>query len=195
MRRATIALLALGAVVVAPVATASPRAAVPKGFTRHVSAPYWTWYAPKDWTASYGANGILISSPSGALFNDYGAGGVPCPSNVTAYLNGVSSVYKNKKALYTKPLRTVRYTSRSKVRSPSYGYFTQRFTWKGTRTNGTAVQGELILDVFAVDAANGVCGQRSQNRGAPAKGFGASLKTLRAVQSLVFYNSQPVARR
>ncbi len=189
-----IALLALPAVI-APWAGASARLDVPRGFVRHTSEPYWAWYAPKSWLDSYGANGILISSPTGTLFNDYGQGATPCPPSVTGYFDAISANARKQKALYSLPLASVHYTSIGKVSQPTYGDFHRRYTWKGRRPNGTQVQGELILEIFAVDAANGVCGQRSQNRGAPSRGFADSLRTLRAVQSLIFYNSQPVTRQ
>lgn len=87
------------------------------------------------------------------------------------------------------------YASIGKVQQPVYGDFHRRPSWKGRRPNGTQAQRELIFEIFAVDAANGVCGQRTRNRGAPNKSFGASLRTLRAVQSLIFHNSQPITRR
>ena len=77
----------------------------------------------------------------------------------------------------------------SGIASP-YGptYFRQTARWKGKRTNGTAVRGEVLLDIFLV--APGVCGERGEVRSAPSDGYAKSIKVLSQIQALLFYHPQ-----
>ena len=91
--------------------------------------------------------------------------------------------------LYSKPLRSARYTSigKSHKLGPAYGdnYYREKDLWAGRTKSGKRVKGEIVMDVFVVDAFSGSCGQRFQIRGAPARGNAASIRTLRQVQSTI----------
>lgn len=183
---------ALAVVSVAAVFSAAAPAATPPGnFKRHVNR-YWTWYAPKGWGAAYGANDIYITSPTGLLYLRYGAGGVICPATAGGFFNALRGSFRNFKGnfgLYSHPLRSASYTGVGAVTKPfgqNRAYFRQAATFKGTRRNGSQIRGEIILDIFVVDAFSGICGQRQQVRAAPSRGIGDSLRLLRIVQSVIF---------
>ena len=56
---------------------------------------------------------------------------------------------------------------------------------KRRRGNGQRIRGGLVMDIFAVDSTSGVCGQRFQSRGAPARNNARSIRLLRTVQSTI----------
>ncbi len=194
MRRG-IVLSALAAAAIVAVCAAGAGAATPPGnFKRHENR-YWTWYAPKGWGAAFGANDIYISSPTGTLFLHYGAGGAPCsyPPHYTT-INGFFSVVRNSYLqntnrnfdFYSHPLQTARFTNVGQTRQIRNGYFRQTSRFQGRRPSGRQIQGEMVLDFFAVDPFSNVCGERQQVRSAPANGIAQSVRLLRIVQSVIF---------
>ncbi|MBK5233805.1 MAG: hypothetical protein JJE13_12600 [Thermoleophilia bacterium] len=67
----TLALAMFACLLLAP---APGSAALPSNFERH-SETYWVWYGPGSWFASSGKNDLNIASPTGQLWEKYGAGG------------------------------------------------------------------------------------------------------------------------
>lgn len=161
--------------------------AIPSSFRRHVET-FWVWYGPPNWIAASGKNDIQISSPTGTLWNNYGAGGAVCPRTAGQWFQFVSSNFRQTarqgQGLYSKPLAAARYSRRGRIRQRGQGYFRQRLQWAG-RSGGRQIRGELIMDIFVVDALSGICGQRFQSRGAPARRNGRSIRLLRTVQSTI----------
>ena len=170
----------------------SSDAAVPSNFKRHVEQ-YWVWYAPRDWVASSGKYDLNISSPTGTLWNKYGYSALVCPNSASQWFDYLRTSFRKGSGggfgLYSKPLGSARYTSIGKAHKlgPAYGdaYFREKDLWAGRTKSGKRVQGEIVMDVFVVDAFSGSCGQRFQARGAPVKGNAASIRTLRKVQSTI----------
>jgi hypothetical protein len=184
--RAIPALLAIAAALPATAGAASASATPPGNFERH-DGEHWTWYAPPGWVSSEGANDIYVSSPTGTQYLHYGAGGTPCypPAEFFA---GVRSSYQSSHSafgLYSLPLASARYTKVGPIQEPSPYYYRQSATFQGKRPSGAVVKGEIVLDLFAVDAY-GTCGERQQVRSAPSKEIAKSLKLLRVVQSVLF---------
>jgi hypothetical protein len=192
MRRGTVSFAV--AVVLAAFAAVPALAATPPGnFKRHQNR-YWVWYAPRGWEASFGANDIYIGSPTGTLFLHYGAGGVPC--SYPPYWTGPNGFFAFTRASYLQarnqnfdfhsfPVPNARFTGAA-TRQIRNNYFRQVSTFQGRRRNGQQIRGEMVLDMFAVDLFNNVCGERQQVRSAPANGIGRSLRLLRIVQSVIF---------
>ena len=180
--------LAVIAGLLAPAfAPPSSDGAIPSNFRRHVEA-YWVWYGPANWVAAAGKNDLQISSPTGLLWNNYGAGGAICPRTASQWFEGVSGSFRRTagggQGLYSRPLRGARYTRRGRIQQLGQGYFRQRLRWAGN-SGGRPIRGELIMDIFVVDALSGICGQRFQSRGAPARGNARSIRLLRTVQSTI----------
>ncbi len=194
MRRGIVSsavVIVLGAAVAAgPAGAATP----PGNFKRHQNR-HWVWYAPRGWEASFGANDIYIGSPTGTLFLHYGAGGVPC--SYAPYWNSVNGYFAFTRASYLQarrqnfdfhsfPVPNARFTNVGATRQIRNNYFRQVSTFQGRRPNGQQIRGEMVLDLFAVDPFDNVCGERQQVRSAPANGIGRSLRLLRIVQSVIF---------
>ncbi|MDQ5894604.1 MAG: hypothetical protein QG596_865 [Actinomycetota bacterium] len=162
--------------------------ALPSNFRRH-QEQFWVWYGPASWGAASGKNDLQISSPTGTLWNNYGAGGAVCPQTAAQWFQFVSSNFRQTagagSGLYSRPLRNARFTARGQIQQLGQAYFRQRLRWAGNRQNGQQIRGELIMDIFVVDAISGVCGQRFQSRGAPARGNARSIRLLRTVQSTI----------
>jgi hypothetical protein len=189
-------ILAVAFVIVAmlaPFASPGPAgAAYPSNFRRH-QEQYWVWYAPKNWIAASGKNDLQISSPTGTLWNNYGAGGVICyePTDWFKYLrNNYRNTAGRGQGIYSHPLRGAHFTRIGRIKQlpkATYGpaYFRQKVLWAGRRKgSGQVVKGEMIMDIFAIDAY-GDCGQRFQTRGAPARGNAKNIRLLRLVQSTI----------
>ena len=186
---------ALAIVVLAGLVSPAPASAggAPSNFVRH-EGQHWTWYAPSGWIASEGANDIYIGSPTGTKYLHYGASAAPCSyppyyTNVAEFFRYVRNSYLQLRGqaydFYSFPLASAHYTSIGPIRALNQAYYRQTSTFQGRRANGTQVQGEMVLDFFAVDSF-GNCGERQQIRSAPARGIAASLRQLRTVQSLIF---------
>lgn len=179
-------LLALVVTGVAPPQDSS--AAIPSNFRRHQEL-YWVWYGPESWGASSGKYDLNISSPTGTLWNKYGAGGVVCPASAGQWFKSLRDNYQSTAGqgfgLYSKPLKSARFTKIGGIRKLDTYYFRQTVKWLGRRRNGARIKGEMVMDVFVVDLFSGVCGQRFQVRGAPARGYGKSIRLLRTIQSTV----------
>ena len=183
------------AILAAAVLAAGAGAATPPGnFKRHENR-YWTWYAPRGWEASFGANDIYIGSPTGTLFLHYGAGGVPCSyppywTTVNGYFAFIRASYLQARGqnfdFHSFPVPNARFTNVAATRQIRNGYFRQVSRFQGRRRNGQQIKGEMVLDLFAVDPLSNVCGERQQVRSAPANGNGRSLRLLRIVQSVIF---------
>ena len=158
--------------------------AVPSSFQRHENR-YWTWYAPKHWSASFGKQGIDITSPTGTkLAGTAHATNGPCPGSTAQYFNQVRSVLKQQHGLYPKPLRSARYTSVGSIRRIGGDEF-QHATFRGTRTSGGAIRGEVNLRLLR---SGGACGLIGDVSSAPARGFAGSIRTLRQIQRAIFYH-------
>jgi len=186
-----IAVISAGMLVTALPPPASD-AAYPSSFRRH-QEQYWVWYAPGDWIAASGKNDLQISSPTGTLWNYYGASASICyqPSDWFKYLrNNYRKTAGAGNGIYSHPLRGTRFLKIGKIRQlpeNQYGpaYFRQKVLWTGRRRGtGQAIKGEMIMDIFAVDSF-GDCGQRFQTRGAPARGNAKNIRLLRLVQSTI----------
>jgi len=174
------------------IASAASAATPPGNFKRH-EITHWTWYGPKGWVSSEGANDLYISSPTGELFLHYGASGAPCAyppywTSIGGFFDYVKKGYKQAAGqnfdLYSHGLSSARYTG-TRTRQINSSYFRQTSTFQGKR-GGKLIRGELVVDFFAVDAFSNVCGERQQVRSAPAAGFGKSLNLLRTVQKFIF---------
>jgi len=178
----------VGSFVVAP----SPAsAAVPRDFVRH-EVTHWTWYGPRGWIESEGANDLIVTSPTGTQYLHYGAGGAPCtypgvwstPKEFFSYMRrGYLKGARSNFGLYSRGIKHARYTKVGRISKVGPNYLRQTSTYTGKRGK-TPIRGELVLDFFYVSP--GVCGERQQVRAAPAKGYSKSVKTLRKVQSLIF---------
>jgi hypothetical protein len=141
-----------------------------------------------------GANDIYIGSPTGTKFLHYGASAAPCSyppyyTSVSGYFRYVRNSYKQLSGqaydFYSYPLASARYTSIGPIRALNQAYFRQTNTFVGKRANGTQIQGEMVLDFFAVDSY-GDCGERQQIRSAPSRGINSSINLLRTVQKFIF---------
>jgi hypothetical protein len=172
-------------------AAAPPAAgALPSNFKRH-QEQFWVWYGPAGWVASSGKNDLNISSPTGTLWNKYGAGGVICPQSAGQWFKALRNNYRDTAragfGLYSRPLFNARFTAIGGVRQLGDAYFRQTVKWTGRRRGGQQIRGEMIMDVFVVvpDPLFPVCGQRFQVRGAPARGNARSMRLLRTVQSTI----------
>ncbi len=199
MRRiATQLLLAGGLLAALPAcALAAAKGSVPSNFVRHVNN-YWTWYAPKHWVASYGANGIDITSPVGDDYSGLGFSSAQCPSAnspkaaAAKYFKAVRPFYRQQGTYDSKPLRRSHYTKVARIKHlPSsyygpYGY-RQKTQWAGKRKDGDAVRGEVYFDWF-YDPGSASCGEATQARSAPKSRYARILKTLRQIESLLFYH-------
>ena len=158
--------------------------AVPSSFVRHENR-YWTWYAPQRWVASYNKNGIDITSPTGTKFAGTAFSTLAqCPGNTASFFRQVRSLLKQQDALYSKPLRSARYTSVGPVRNAGGGDKTQHSTFRGTRPSGTGIRGELDIRLIR----QGGCAVVGQASSAPARGYRNSIGTLRQIQNAVFYH-------
>ena len=183
------------AILAAAVLAAGAGAATPPGnFKRHENR-YWTWYAPRGWEASFGANDIYIGSPTGTLYLHYGASGTPCSyppfyASVNGFFSFIRGSYLQARTqnfdFHSFPVPNARFTNVAATRQIRNGYFRQVSRFQGRRRNGQQIKGEMVLDLFAVDPLSNVCGERQQVRSAPANGNGRSLSLLRVVQSVIF---------
>jgi hypothetical protein len=164
--------------------------ALPSNFTRH-QEQFWVWYGPPGWGAASGKNDLNISSPTGTLWNKYGAGGVVCPQSAGQWFKSLRENYRDTAragfGLYSRPLFNARFTAMGAVRQIGNAYFRQTVRWAGRRRGGQQIRGEMIMDVFVAvpDPFFPVCGQRFQVRGAPARGNARSIRLLRTVQSTI----------
>jgi hypothetical protein len=168
-------------VVAIPVSAAI---AVPSSFVRHENR-YWTWYAPKHWVASFGKQGIDITSPTGTkLAGTAHATNGPCPGSTAQYFRQIRNALRQGGNLYPKPLRSARYTSVGRVRNLGGDEF-QHATFRGTRTSGAGVRGEVNLRLLR---GGGACGLIGDVSSAPARGFARSIRLLRQIQRAIFYH-------
>jgi hypothetical protein len=176
----------MAAVLLAPAGDAE--GALPSNFKRH-QEQYWVWFGPPRWVASSGKNDLNISSPTGTLWNKYGAGGAICPATASVWFQALRSNYRRTAGagfgLYSRPLRGARFTSVGPIRELGQAYYRQRAEWAGRTRRGTPIRGEMIMDIFVVDIFSGTCGQRFQVRGAPQRGNARSIRLLRQVQSTI----------
>ena len=179
-RRRLLTFFAVLMMVAVPVSAAL---AVPSSFVRHENR-YWTWYAPKHWGASFGKNGIDITSPTGTQIAGDAFSPIQCPSNLSAYFRQVRAGLKSSGNLYAKPLRSASYTSVGGIRNVG-GLKTQRSTYRGTRSTGAGIRGELFL-IFS--RGGGGCGLEGQVRAAPSRGFSRSIQTLRQIHKALRYH-------
>jgi hypothetical protein len=179
-RKQLLGFLAALLIVAIPVSVAL---AVPSNFVRHENR-YWTWYAPKHWGASFGKNGIDITSPTGTQIAGDAFSPIQCPSNLSSYFRQVRANLKSGGNLYAKPLRSARYTSVGGIRNVG-GLKTQRSTYRGTRSTGAGIRGELFL-IFS--SGGGGCGLEGQIRAAPVRGFLGSIRTLRQIHKALRYH-------
>ena len=169
-------------VTLAPSAEA---AGPPKGFTRH-EITHWTWYAPKAWISSEGANDLYIMSPTGTEFLHYGASAAPCanPPEFFAYIrNGYLAAAGANLDLWSRGLKGARYTSIGEAKPIGPNYYRETSKFQGKRGK-KVIKGELVVDYFAV--SYGVCGERQQVRSTPAVGYAKSIKVLQNVQKYIF---------
>lgn len=160
---------------------------IPKNFRRHQNR-YWVWFGPKGWIDSYGANDLTVSSPIGRDRLHFGISSVyPCvePAQWFAFIR------RNARAsgdLYSKRLRTSRYTRVGAVRQvniPGIPFsWKQDNAWTGKRPNGQRIRGDLTIR-FYWDGVE-TCAQDFSVRGTPGKGFAKSIRVLRKVQKLIF---------
>jgi len=182
---ALIPVLAVVLLLSAAFGPGSAAAGLPDNFERH-KENNWVWYGPGDWVASSGQNDINISSPTGKLWIKFGASGVICPNSADEWFTGLRNSYRNTAGagfgLYSRPLKTARYSSIGPTREISTNYFRQKDKWVGRKRNGQQIRGEFTMDVFAIDGL-GTCGQQFLSIGAPSKGNAPSLKLLRTVVS------------
>ena len=180
-RRRLLTFLAGLMIVAVPVSAAL---AVPSSFVRHENR-YWTWYAPQRWVASYNRNGIDITSPTGTkLAGTAYSTLAQCPSNTASFFRQVRTLLKQQGALYSKPLRSARYTSVGPVRNAGGGDKTQHSTFRGTRRTGAGIRGELDLRLIR----QGGCAVVGQVSSAPSRGYRNSIGLLRQIQRAVFYH-------
>lgn len=186
VRAALIAGVAIAFVLLFSAAAPPPRAsgAIPSNFVRHKETN-WVWYGPESWFASSGPNDINIASPTGKLWEKFGAGSVVCPNSAAEWFRNLRNNYRDTAGtgfgLYSRPLRTARFTSIGQIRELDTNYFRQKTKWVGRKRSGQQIKGELIMDVYA--NAFGTCGQQFLTIGAPAKGNARSLKLLRKIFS------------
>ena len=181
--------------VIAALIAAAPASAggPPSNFVRH-EGQHWTWYAPSGWIASEGANDIYIGSPTGSKFLHYGASAAPCSyppyyTDVPGFFRYVRNSYLQLRGqaydFYSFPLASAHYTSIGPIRALNQAYYRQISTFQGKTRSGTVIQGEMVLDFFAVDSY-GNCGERQQIRSAPRRGIANSIRLLRTVQKYIF---------
>lgn len=181
----------LSGMLVPMVVSQGAEGAYPSNFRRH-QEQYWVWYAPQNWIAASGKYDLQISSPTGTLWNNYGASALVCPQTAGQWFTYLRNNFRDTagagQGIYSRPLRGTRFTRIGPVRqlpASTYGpaYFRQKVLWTGRRKgSGTVIRGEMVMDVFAV---SGSCGQRFQSRGAPARGNARSIRLLRLVQSTI----------
>jgi hypothetical protein len=163
---------------------------VPPNFKRHEN-PYWVWYGPANWIDSYGQYDLIVSSPTGDDYLHYGASGTVCYPTPGKYFKWVRQYFKQTGGFYGKKLARSGYTKIGKIKHLPQSYYgpygyRQQTKWKGVRSSGERIQGEITFDFFYVDAYD--CGQAFSVRSAPANGFDQAIKTLRKIQKLIFHN-------
>lgn len=186
--------LVLAALLFPVLAPGPAESAYPSNFRRHQER-YWVWYAPRSWGAASGKYDLQISSPTGSLWNYYGAGGMVCPGTADEWFRNLRNNFRNTagagNGIYSHPLRGTHFRRIGPTRrlpAQTYGplYFRQKVLWAGRRRgSGQLIRGELIMDAFAIDSYGTACGQRFQSRGAPARGNARSIRLLRLVQSTI----------
>lgn len=169
---------------------------IPSNFKRHTNT-YWTWYGPRSWIDSYGANDLYVSDPVGDAMLHRGFSAAPCYTNSNQTQLAPEKWFRalranfNPSAFFQKRMRDGRYTKVGRVRHlPNgdygpYGY-RQTDTFKGTTRSGNAVRGEMVLDYF-YDQGSASCGEGFFIRSALKSKFSDEIKTLRKISKLVFY--------
>lgn len=154
---------------------------VPRGFVRHVERQYWTWFGPADWIASYGAYGIVVTSPAGLDVLDYGFSSVLCAASPGAF-------FRQRRAQLRTAinLQGLRFFNATPARVQRGGSFRQTVQFSGRVAGGPAMRGEVAL-VYAVTSPP-YCYGSTLARYAPAARYAASIKTLRKIWDFTYYS-------
>lgn len=196
-----IAVAVPSAATAAPSHTAAATATPPGDWVRHVNPP-WTWYAPSGWIAAYGPYDLNISSGTGTRWVKYGFSAAPVDAaktdaaNASSWFtywrnNELAASLTNSGVLYSRQLASDAFTNIGAVRqlTTTQGYrsrWRQWVTFKGIRTNGKRIRGELVMD-YAVGTYGDFAAESFQVRAAPRRVYDDVISTLRLVQQLIFY--------
>lgn len=197
-----VSLLGMSPAVAAPSVV---KAAVPSNWVHHVESP-WAWFTPAHWVDSHGANDLNISSPTGSRWAKFGFSGaiyyntLTPRGNAEKWFRDLRRNYRTGSVhsfgLYSMPLRSDKYTRIGPIRAvaPPSGFgqaWTQSLTFKGVRTDGVPIQGEMFMEYAANPPSAfdpyGNAGESFRVNAAPTRGYSSSINTLRIVQQHVTY--------
>ncbi|HRW36775.1 MAG TPA: hypothetical protein P5254_03685 [Aquihabitans sp.] len=169
-------------------------ACVPSDFVKHTSGNpvLFSWFAPRDWLASYSTNGIDITDAIGSQYVGLAFAPISCASgstqkqSATNFYNGMRANVRDLTGFSN--WRTLSASTPRQLPASEYGanYWRQDITFSGTAPNGTAMRGEGSLDVQFVNFYPG-CYYRNQIRIAPSSQFTAVVDRLRSTQSSISY--------
>jgi hypothetical protein len=175
--------LALGAAALsAPATAAAAPTAQASAFVTH-RGHFWSWAGPRNWHAGYGKQGITILGDNDEVL-DLGFSSILCtaaPSvaaSVRRYFKG------QRRAIARGRTNILRKTRIRRVRGLGINYFRQSLDI-ATRAHGRRLLGQIALDYQVPDPT--YCYRRSLALIAPARGFGASLRTLLRVYGSLAY--------
>ncbi|MGK2956180.1 MAG: hypothetical protein ACSLFI_10995 [Solirubrobacterales bacterium] len=161
-------------IVLGPASAAEARDTVHRG-------PFWSWTGPSNWDASYGKQGITVSSPSGSHVIDWGFSGIFCVPANSLQASANSFMAGQRQNLRR---NGVRFTQVGRVRQVGSAYFrqTNRYSVQG---NGGRFRGLAVFDYSFYDAT--YCHQSLRVMQAPSRGFAGSLRGLKRIYRSMAY--------
>lgn len=180
-----IAILALAAPALAG-ASAGPsaRATASAAFVTH-HGHFWSWAGPRNWDAAYGAYGITVFGDDHESL-DLGFSSILCTPAPSVQASANRYFKRQRRLLGRGPTKIVAKGRIRRIRGRGLGpnYFRQSLDI-ASRANGRRYLGQVALDYQVPDP--NYCYSRSLSLVAPARGFGASLKTLLRVYGSLAY--------
>lgn len=182
------------AALVAVVAAAAllMSACLPGDFVKHKAGPYWVWFGPKNYIASYSTYGIDIAGPTGPDAVAHTFDTVVCSSastlqgSVNAYFPARRAQVASGSGLRNFTILTQ--TTPTRLAAGTYGanYFRQEITFEGRDVGTNAVvKGEATLDYQLPDTT--YCFERLKYRATLKSTFNTSMPRLRAIQDNIIY--------
>lgn len=162
-------------------------ACVPSDFVRHQAGPNWSWFGPRNWLASHGTNGILISSPTGAQQVGMAFAPIPCAPGQTA-LGSANNFFPRGRAMFRDGSGLAQWQTRSfstprRLAGLGPNYFRQDITFAG-RNNGALMRGEGSID-YAITRSG--CTYIFRSRVTPNSQFDGAVGRLRAISNNINY--------
>lgn len=177
--KASVALTAIVSFLV--VVPAAPGAGHDATISRDVvhRSEFWSWTGPQNWSASYGAYGITVSSPTGTSAIDYGFSSVLCTPGNSVRQSVDRHFAALRRGINQSPNSQVTGVGRvRRLTSLGANYFRQRVTVRG-RVSGTRVRGEAVFDYQVPDPT--YCYQSNRFMVAPARNFRQRFRALNRI--------------